>query len=425
MSKSRIVSYLLDILFILIILAISRVGIVVVDHDAGTAAANISIERAYFYTYLAGLSLTFAIGIVNFNKVEWRTSVINIVPFLIVIASSIFTTVNFSTTSNHALRLIAVILGSHAYIRLRGPEAAVRMIGISLIIINILSFGFAIGLPEIGRHSGAAGVELAHVGDWKGITTHKNSLGRVAAVTALLLLAYADLFRWPKYVSLFLGLVCLANLVGSKSGTNIVAFGIVGVIYLSFLRKDISTMSRLLSGLVLALGSILLPWTVLPLLDLLGKDTSASGRTDIWGFCWDVIISQPWYGYGFDAGAEYWRPVMQKKLFSSAIDAHSAYIQTIMDTGWLGLGTIILGFAGSLIGAFRVKRSNDEQTSRANSAFGLVLILAAIVGLTEISPLSITSDVGFVTYIAIIGISIKRASPSPSAAMVPAPVRSA
>lgn len=352
--------------------------------------------------------LLYAFCLLNIGKAKWNTSISLLFPYILIAIASLIATVDLETSINHLMRFIAIVASTDLYIRLRGPRELLRILVITLLLINLLSIITVFAFPSIGKHNITDNTYLANVDNWRGITQQKNALGRFGSICAVLLIAYHDILKWPKLLSFVFGAVCVANVIGSQSGTGIVTLVVCMVLYIRLGSRNTSPAWDfiLTVGLVALVSVLLLAPDVL--FDLLGKDASGTGRTSIWAFSWGIIQAQPLLGYGFDAGANYWRPVMQSALFPSAVDAHNAFIQTVVDLGWGGLIALGAVLFMALRAAFRQDPRNDRFTLRANTAFGILIVGAMVVGCSEISSFSITSDVGFITFIAIAGISTNR-----------------
>ncbi|MDH3662926.1 MAG: O-antigen ligase family protein, partial [Alphaproteobacteria bacterium] len=75
----------------------------------------------------------------------------------------------------------------------------------------------------------------------------------------------------------------------------------------------------------------------------LGRDTTLTGRTDIWPYVLKKIEERPILGYGFfsfwemEAIASYVQEVFQWSIPS----AHSGYLEILLGLGWVGLALVI------------------------------------------------------------------------------------
>jgi exopolysaccharide production protein ExoQ len=178
----------------------------------------------------------------------------------------------------------------------------------------------------------------AYGGAWKGLSAYKNTFGEHMAVAALLLaLIRFGRFSWMRYVFLFLaaGLLFL-----SRSATAVVCGGLS--IAAAPLWRLTRGRQRLLIYLLIALAFCMGFYWILAfpetVFQLLGRDATLTGRTDLWTMLLPVIANRPVLGYGY---AVFWT--------GSNPDAISVWIQAgrlapIADNGYidlcLGLGAI-------------------------------------------------------------------------------------
>ena len=192
----------------------------------------------------------------------------------------------------------------------------------------------------------------AYGGAWKGLSTYKNTFGEHMAVAVLLLaLIRFRRFFWMRYVFLFTaaGLLFL-----SRSATAMVC----GVLSLAAapLWRLARGRQRLLIYLLVPLAFGLGFYWILEfpgtIFQLLGRDATFTGRTDLWAMLLPVIANRPILGYGYGA---FWT--------GSNADVISVWIRAgrlvpIADNGYidlcLGLGAVgMCVFLYVFIGAFR------------------------------------------------------------------------
>lgn len=215
-----------------------------------------------------------------------------------------------------------------------------EMLYSSLIITAAVSLFYVLFIPSIGKHP-ASGV---HPGAWRGIFSHKNTLGTrltMAGVFAGIKLLYSSKRKLINTGILFLIYV---EILFSKSATALVLS--TSIIFLIWTYKQFRWRGKstvlLLDILILfstcLIGAIIGLWT--PLLELLDKDPTLSGRTLIWRFLLEQRIPQaPILGYGKDV---FWKvPALFSSVYESAnhlpSHAHNGYIELLVDLGFVGL----------------------------------------------------------------------------------------
>jgi exopolysaccharide production protein ExoQ len=226
---------------------------------------------------------------------------------------------------------------------------------------------------------------------YTGVTVQKNSLGELVMLASLFLIwDYLETrpksatrpwsaIGWDRLVLLLMG-AWLLDVSGSK--TSLVCFSIGLVLMLSGWLAS-RTFSRVV--LVMALS---LPFLVLltqqfgsiltPVLGVLGRDATFTGRTDIWKHI-DLTTVNPLIGAGFynfwgGKGGQAIREIMQ----TDVPNAHDGYLDLYLDGGAIGLAILF----GLLFATGRriIKKVRDSLYQRMRF---VVLVVAIVTNLTE------------------------------------------
>ena len=230
------------------------------------------------------------------------------------------------------------------------PRQLLRLLSWALILTIVGSILAVVLMPS----AGIDGAETNHA--WRGVFSQKNSLGRLMTFGILVyfFLAYDDKSR-----RLFYGLAalaCLGLLFMAGSMTSAVAVPILFVLLYVFrlLRKHSS-------GLVLLSASVaLVGFTCAAMLffdsndffSLLGRDSSFSGRLDIWSAVMPKIMDNPWLGYGYSTfwlgldgqqSADLWSMLHWNVPYS-----HNGFLDLVEELGVVGLGLFLAGFVVSM-----------------------------------------------------------------------------
>jgi O-Antigen ligase len=143
--------------------------------------------------------------------------------------------------------------------------------------------------------------------------------------------------------------------------------------------------------------------------DAAGTDfASATGRTLIWSQGWDVFSHPSWIhliGWGASgqvtSGASlHWAFQFQGVVADpAATSTHSLLLQTLFDTGYLGLGVLVAALTMTCVRLGRVVRSDPASPAVALLAIVIVVILC---GATEAAP-TILSQEAFAIVLLICG----------------------
>lgn len=250
-------------------------------------------------------------------------------------------------------------------------------------IIVVLSGVYALLLPKYGIMGGV------HAGAWRGIYTHKNTLGKImvlCAATFLLLLGSDKRLRvWAA-----LGLTAsIALLVLSTSKTALVNFlAIVLVIGIAqVLRLYYKVMVVALVGIVSAIGAGLL-WVAANAEDILlslGKDVTLTGRTDIWQFSLSKVQERPLLGYGYQAFWQGWGSEAQDVWLREGWrvpHAHNGFLDLSLELGLIGLGCFLAVF---LVTALRRLSDVKAHVGPEHILPIVVMVYLVLANLTESS----------------------------------------
>lgn len=219
-----------------------------------------------------------------------------------------------------------------------------KLLGWTFGIMTVLSFIFAIALPKYGIMGGI------HQGKWRGIYLHKNYLGQqmVYGVIIFMLLAIGSKKkRYLFWIGLILSFI-LILLSGSTSALLNTIFVVSAFFpYQIFRWRD----DLMIPGLITmtSIGTIF--YIVLSalteiILTSLGKDTTLTGRGDMWPHIFDMIWKKPLLGYGYGA---FWSGSDTPSFYIWQVmgwkppHSHNGFLDICLEVGFLGLSIFILG----------------------------------------------------------------------------------
>lgn len=255
------------------------------------------------------------------------------------------------------------------------------MLAVVFGVLAVGSYVMALTFPARGV------MQVEFPGVWQGVFLQKNELGsmmtRGVLVFGAILALYADRRRnvWP-WIGL---LLCLSLVVISTSKTSLVATLAIGAVMLSItmLRRGAATSVAFLcaAGLGLVLFAGLMVWDVDLFLELLGKDRSLTGRTDIWNALGRSVAERPWLGYGYgvfwrdELGPAWW---VREATQWSVPSAHNGWLETALSIGLFGCVLAALYMiAAAMVGAARI-------WSRPEMLFALpYIVVTAVFSMSE------------------------------------------
>lgn len=223
------------------------------------------------------------------------------------------------------------------------PSELLRLLGWTLGMGALLSLVSGVVLPSYGIMGGRF---------WRGIYIHKNAMGRMMAMCAiiLLLLTFSNRkYRWLTGIGVGLSVGLL--LLSQSKGALIVFISLLALLPLYNALRWNYTIAVPFSIVVIIVSAIGLTWLVSEsetVLGSLGKDATLTGRTDIWAAALDMINQRPVFGYGYGA---FWLGLESE--YSAYVwnyagwevpNAHNGFIDLTLDLGYLGISVFLLGF---------------------------------------------------------------------------------
>jgi exopolysaccharide production protein ExoQ len=239
-----------------------------------------------------------------------------------------------------------------------------NLCALMLSISGLICIFYSLFLPAYGIQLDVVGGAL------RGMYSHKNVVGKRFLLSGIIFLFLATTAKekrwllWGGYSVSFL-LVLL-----SKSTTclgNLILITIAFQAY-QFLRWKYETLIPIFL-LVATLSVGFSIWFVNgadALLSTVGKDTTLTGRTDLWPPVWDMIMKRPWLGYGYGAFWLGWNSESANVLRIIGWDApnsHNGFLDILLSIGMLGFITFVIGFVMNLWHSIYLIRHNNNISS--------------------------------------------------------------
>lgn len=207
-------------------------------------------------------------------------------------------------------------------------------------------------LPGTAIH-GAEGVEAQHAGFWRGAFAHKNIAGPVMAC-----LSFAGIYLYRRGRKLQGALLLAAAMLfmantGSKTTAGLVPLSILlvvgpGLIGMRALVPVIFALA--LAGTALATLGIVFIEPLGDLADRVAPGLTYTGRLALWEYSGEMILKQPWTGYGFDS---FWgtpflfnseQPFDRAWDISGIVHGHNGYLEIAVIMGLPALFAALIAF---------------------------------------------------------------------------------
>ena len=277
-------------------------------------------------------------------------------------------------------RSLAIIMTSAAglYLGTRYSwQDLLRALGALWLIVGLASFFTALLMPDFGR------AQDIHVGAWKGLYYEKNQLGGHMARAAVFVgfLWIMDRRFKTLWAGAFLLSVALVLLTTSKTALLGLLLGLGVLAVGAWMKRGVRTsLATLWIGAVSAMAAISL-FLIAPgfVFELLGRDASLTGRTDIWLTLLGYIEERPLFGYGYgafwavDSDPGNW---VREVLQWDAPPAHNSWLEVAIALGLVGLALLTLDFLMTLTRA--ILASFDTWTGLFALAFCVQFFLFSL-----------------------------------------------
>ncbi|MDZ8187880.1 MAG: O-antigen ligase family protein [Nostoc sp. ChiSLP02] len=249
--------------------------------------------------------------------------------------------------------------------------------GIACLLVGVLVPKYGIG----GEESATA---------WRGIYPQKNVLGKrfvLGGATFLFLAMTTQKNRWHYWIGYILSGILIVLSSSTTSLANLFVITASFPIYQRILRFRYTTMIPILT-FIGTLSLVFYAWFVTyadQILGSVGKDTTLTGRAELWPVVFEMIEKKPWLGYGYGA---FWQGsdtsaanYVQMSIGWPAPTAHNGFLDLWLGVGLLGLLVFFAGFVINLSRAIYFIRLNKAHENQVWLLIYLTFIILA--NLTE------------------------------------------
>jgi O-antigen ligase len=294
-------------------------------------------------------------------------------------------------------------------------RSAYVLIPFSLVLINYY--------PALGRQYGRwSGIEM-----WTGVTSQKNQLGRLCIVSVFFLVwaLYQRYRECPRVggpcqvgcdVSVILIGLYLLNGADSSTSLATLSVGIatyVGLLCFRKLRLNVPQVGLLALLILLMAFGVFAPFlggsNVAAFSSSLGRDSTLTGRTEVWAAVLPAMKRQALLGYGFGS---FWTDA-RRELYDIPT-AHNGYLDILLELGEAGLTFYIVWL---LACARRIHRALAEDYNWASLAI-CFLFMSLLYNTTESALNSLTEQMTAAVVLVSFVVSYERFSSSdPSSAL--------
>lgn len=311
--------------------------------------------------------------------VIWRVPTVN--PVLTALLILAFVSAAWSVFPDVTLRrsvalTFTTLFGLYLALRWR-LEEAVGLLATGLGMLILLSFVFVAAVPQIGID------QDIHRGAWKGVFFQKNVTGRMIVWFSLSVLWLDWMGCRPKWLLRGSFLAAFVLLVMSRSGTGLLSTIMVAVVMLSvsLLRINIRTLIPALAflGFGVLVAAALISADFREAMYMIGRDTTLTGRTELWRFAREMLKDDFVLGYGY---AAFWYGLYGPASYYTTgwgiTSVHNGWLEVLLDVGIVGLFMMVYLMGRLLFGGVLVARYVDWREAPWILAVALGLLAVSI-----------------------------------------------
>lgn len=216
---------------------------------------------------------------------------------------------------------------------------AIAAIASCLVVAFLPAYGVAVGV---------------NAGAWQGIFGQKNPFGRFMSLEALVFVVAALEDKTRRWWYALGAILCSGLLLMAHDMTAYLMLPILVALIpvFQYVRRHSFARPAILLSLVGATLAGFVSLMVLSpdkILAALGKDTSLSGRTDIWSMVWQKILNNPVLGHGYSAFWLGWKGKDSAAIWMAlqwpVPHSHNGFLDLLADLGFVGLALFLAGYA--------------------------------------------------------------------------------
>jgi exopolysaccharide production protein ExoQ len=214
-------------------------------------------------------------------------------------------------------------------------------------------------------------------GDFRGIFSQKNNLGQAMSIGTLASLHGLRVRKRSRLLTLIRLFVIIFVALKSESTTSLLAiFLFVGLgMALQFLRKA--------AIIILASAALIAAFNWNSLAEMLGKDPTLTGRTDIWAYVIPYVYQRPILGWGYGAFWSTDNPVawiLANEMHWYSPQAHNGILEILLSVGLIGAVLFIYLWGRTVSLSLKCMRTSER--AMAITCF-LICAGVVVVGVSE------------------------------------------
>jgi O-antigen ligase len=231
-----------------------------------------------------------------------------------------------------------------------GGRACSRLLAATFLVLGVGALAVCLVIPGFGIDHDA------NPGAWKGLWYEKNEMGDVMAYggisCAAAALTDAKWRRWWAMGTLFCAGMVLMSRSVTFMGVLVGALACMGLLQWARRGPIAGLISSWICVTVVGVVALFASISSDALYNLLGKDPTISGRTNIWRAAGHWADQAPWLGYGYEG---FWTDAsaparsIRSELGWLVPNAHNGWLDIRLELGWIGFVIVAIVFAATTL----------------------------------------------------------------------------
>ena len=333
-------------------------------------SSSILMSFARYLGYLVALGL-----VVSFYQ-SWIRGLFRVKAIALLVVLSVVSTI-WSISPATTLFQGVVLAGMTAlgiYIGARfAPDDIRSIVATVTVIIAVVSILAVVLVPGFGGVTEAG---------WRGVFVHKNLLGQAMACGALAWSVIAIDEPRIRLRALAMFLMCCGMIFLSNSITSAV---VLILTLAAFPLVRLASKGSIRALALLLTVAVIVPalignsdWVIEPVLRETGRDSTLTGRTDVWSWAVGAICERPIWGYGYSA---YWlnpdvaRDVA-RHLYWPPPSAHNGYLDLFLSVGMVGFAIFMISLLSTAKHALAYLRMGKGTYSNIFAAVFILMFVS-------------------------------------------------
>ncbi|KQT61780.1 hypothetical protein ASG54_23165 [Aureimonas sp. Leaf460] len=253
-----------------------------------------------------------------------------------------------SLSFNRSGRLLIFALYAIFLAEMLQDRRGMKILFYALLFSLMGSLLIIVGYPPLGASSDGRGL----FGTWRGGMGHKNSLGGVACLGLIYGICMWWMKAMPRHLVLAIcGLATILLVLANSVTTMIASLLIVGILFycVNIIPMVRDRLMAVLLGIIFGIAGYFVINSLGSILAVFGRDSTLTGRSDVWRLAFMLIDQKPFFGYGHGAwGMPVFAKQVQLILLWPCPHAHNFWIDLRLQLGVPGLclGIFMWGVAG-------------------------------------------------------------------------------